>query len=108
MKDQVLRGNQTLTETWTFTFTRGPGQYEHWRPHVCRTDFVTSGTAVSASGIGASMEEARLDLIVKLAFYYASLEELDPAVSDETLDNAIKYMRREQSRRRRVKKLETA
>lgn len=112
---QTIRPEQTLTERWEATYTRFPWSYPG-RFHTTARIHMPHPTVVGSSGMGTTVEEARLDGLVMLAAGYISVEPLDEdkdenpihGIRDETLDFLAKTVRAEQRRRRLLRKAATS
>lgn len=104
---QTIRPGQVLTDTITVTYERRGRDLT--AQHSARADVTINGTSVACSGYGADCESALLEVLLRIVANQvlcagesiAEGEQDVATVTDESLANAIRLLRREQSRRRR-------
>lgn len=93
-----INPSQTLFENWEVTFTRAPG----YGTHRCRIGF-HHPVVIGSSGHGTSIEEARIDALVRVATGYVEAGgDENWRVSDDALEYMAKTVSAERRRRRKL------
>jgi hypothetical protein len=101
--DDQLRPEQTLTEVWEASYTRLPWSASSKLHHRSRVS-IPNRVIYGVGGQGTTVEEARIDLVLRLAASIVSAQDVvdDVVVRDETLDLLLKVAKAEKRRRGKI------
>lgn len=105
---QTIKPGQKLTDVFTVTYTRDGRDLT--ARHRATSDVVVNGTSVACSGYGRDVDSALLDVLLTIVSNQvlvageavAEGEREISTVDDESLARAIRLLRREQARRRKI------
>jgi hypothetical protein len=89
----TIKPAQTLTETWEVVFIRRPWHWRGEHPIEARLSWPHS-TIYATSGQGKTIDEARLDLVLKLAGAIADDPMTEPPVREESVRRLVNAARR--------------